>query len=198
MAARGTPGRTTLAQGRPVSALRWLREAHAGLERFDTAGGFEHVCLIPLGRALALTGDLAAAADVQARLHARQHPMVLFLQPDLYLSRAWLAAAQGVSSEAVALAHEAASVAAATGHSAHEVLALHTAVCFGDRSVAARLTALAARVDGPRPRPPPRTRPRWPPTTPTVCGPRRTCWSGWGTCWRPPTRRPRRPPPTSG
>ncbi|MEV7229811.1 LuxR C-terminal-related transcriptional regulator [Polymorphospora sp. NPDC051019] len=144
-------GDVTLAQGRPVSALRWLREAHAGLERFDTAGGFEHVCLIPLGRALALTGDLAAAADVQARLHARQHPMVLFLQPDLYLSRAWLAAAQGVSSEAVALAHEAASVAAATGHSAHEVLALHTAVCFGDRSVAARLTALAARVDGPRP-----------------------------------------------
>ncbi|MEV0393726.1 helix-turn-helix transcriptional regulator [Polymorphospora rubra] len=143
-------GDITLAQGRPVSALRWLREAHAGLERFGEAGGFEHVCLIPLGRALALTGDLTAAADVLARLRTRQHPMVLFLRPDLVLSHAWLAAAQGVSSEAITLAHEAASIAATTGQFAHEVLALHTAVCFGDRSVAGRLTTLADRVDGPR------------------------------------------------
>ncbi|HVE96629.1 MAG TPA: helix-turn-helix transcriptional regulator [Pseudonocardiaceae bacterium] len=31
-----------------------------------------------------------------------------------------------------------------------EVLALHTAVCFGDRTVADRLTELASQVDGPR------------------------------------------------
>ncbi|MEU6078378.1 LuxR C-terminal-related transcriptional regulator [Micromonospora sp. NPDC047074] len=143
-------GDVLLAQGRPVSALRWLREAYAGFEPFDGAGGFEHVCLIPLVRALALTGELTAATEASAKLLAREHPMIQCLRPDLLLSQAWLAAAQGVSSEAIALAREAASVAAATGQCAHEVLALHTATCLGDRSGVERLTALSQQVDGPR------------------------------------------------
>ncbi|MFE4173832.1 LuxR C-terminal-related transcriptional regulator [Streptomyces sp. NPDC056909] len=145
-------GEVTLAQGRPVSALRWLREAHAGLERFGHAGGFEYACLIHLVRALALTGDLAAGRDAMAELLAGQHPTLLFLRPDMLLAQAWMAAAEGASSTAKAFAHEAASVAVATGQLAHEVLALHTALCFGDRSVAGRLAELATRVDGPRAR----------------------------------------------
>ncbi|WP_433686633.1 LuxR C-terminal-related transcriptional regulator [Micromonospora carbonacea] len=145
-------GDALLAQGRPVSALRWLREAYAGFEPFDGAGGFEHVCLIPLIRALALTGDLTAATEASARLRARQHPMLQCLRPDMLLSNAWLAAAQGLSTEAITLAREAASVAAAAGQSAHEVLALHTATCLGDRSTVGRLVALTQQVDGPRAR----------------------------------------------
>ncbi|MFZ0214355.1 MAG: helix-turn-helix transcriptional regulator, partial [Candidatus Dormiibacterota bacterium] len=38
----------------------------------------------------------------------------------------------------------------AQDQSAVEVLALHTAVCFGDRTVADRLALLATQVDGPR------------------------------------------------
>ncbi|MFF3855517.1 LuxR C-terminal-related transcriptional regulator [Micromonospora sp. NPDC002575] len=143
-------GDVLLAQGRPASALRWLREAYAGFEPFDRVGGFEHVCLIPLIRALALTGDLTAAVEAAEKLRAREHPMMQCLRPDMLLSHAWLAAAQGVSSKAIALAREAASVAAATGQSAHEVLALHAATCLGDRSAVERLTALAHQVDGPR------------------------------------------------
>ncbi|KXK63794.1 hypothetical protein AWW66_01020 [Micromonospora rosaria] len=93
-------GDVLLARGRPVSALRWLREAYARLEPFDHAGGFEHVCLIPLIRALALTGDLTAAAEASATLRAREHPMMRFLRPDLLLSQAALAAAQGLASRA--------------------------------------------------------------------------------------------------
>ncbi|OZV77137.1 hypothetical protein CA850_24295 [Micromonospora echinospora] len=145
-------GDVLLAQGRPVSALRWLREAYAALEPFDRAGGFEHACLIPLVRALALTGDLTAATEASAKLRAREHPMIRCLRPDMLLSQAWLAAAQGVSSEAIALAREAASVASVAGQSAHEVLALHTATCLGDRSAVERLAALTRQVDGPRAR----------------------------------------------
>ncbi|MER5627904.1 LuxR C-terminal-related transcriptional regulator [Streptosporangium sp. NPDC002544] len=145
-------GDAILAQGRPVSALQWLLEAHAGLERFDHAGGFEYACLIPLSRALVLAGDLVAGEEVLAKLRANEHPTLLFLRPDMLLAQAWMAAAQGVSSDAIAFARQAASVAVAAGQFAHEVQALHTAVCFGDRSVVERLAALATRVDGPRAR----------------------------------------------
>jgi len=50
----------------------------------------------------------------------------------------------------VALAHKSAAVAAAQTQHAVEVLALHTAASFGDATVAGRLAALAAHVDGPR------------------------------------------------
>jgi DNA-binding CsgD family transcriptional regulator len=66
------------------------------------------------------------------------------------LIRAWVAAAEGVVSEAITVAHEAAAVAARRGQLAHEMLALHTAVCFGDGSVADQLAELAAQVHGPR------------------------------------------------
>ena len=62
-----------------------------------------------------------------------------------------MAAAQGVSSDAIAFAQQAASVAVTAGQFAHEVQALHTAVCFGDRSVGGR-RAPATLVDGPRAR----------------------------------------------
>jgi hypothetical protein len=61
-----------------------------------------------------------------------------------------VAAAEGSVGEAVALARQAAEVAASQHQPAVEVVALHTAVCFGDRTVADRLTQLAIQVDGPR------------------------------------------------
>jgi hypothetical protein len=61
-----------------------------------------------------------------------------------------VAAAEGSVGEAVALACRAAEGAASQHQPATEVAALHTAVCFGDRTVADRLTQLATQVDGPR------------------------------------------------
>jgi DNA-binding NarL/FixJ family response regulator len=59
-----------------------------------------------------------------------------------------VAAEGGVS--AATLARQAAEVAASQHQPAVEVLALHTAVCFGDRTVADRLTQLAAQAAGAR------------------------------------------------
>jgi DNA-binding NarL/FixJ family response regulator len=68
----------------------------------------------------------------------------------MLLAQAWVAAAEGSLREALSLTRQAAGVAAAQHQLAAEVFALHTAVCFGDRSVADRLAELATQVDGPR------------------------------------------------
>jgi DNA-binding NarL/FixJ family response regulator len=72
------------------------------------------------------------------------------LEPEARLAQAWVAAAEGSVSEAVGLARQAAEVAASQHQPAVEVLALHTAVCFGDRTVAEWLAQLTTQVDGPR------------------------------------------------
>jgi DNA-binding NarL/FixJ family response regulator len=55
-----------------------------------------------------------------------------------------------LTSESVARSHHVAELARAQNQPAVEVFALHTAVCFGDRTVADRLAQLATQVDGPR------------------------------------------------
>jgi DNA-binding NarL/FixJ family response regulator len=143
-------GYVELARGRLGASLRRLQEARAGFTAFGTVGGWLFACLIELTRALAICGDTAAARQALADMEAERHPGLVCLDPEMMLSRAWVIAAEGALSEAVGLAHEAAEVAAAAGQCAREVLALQTAVCFGDRTVADRLAQLAAQVDGPR------------------------------------------------
>jgi len=142
-------GHAALAAGRLRTAIRWYREARAGLAPSDTSG-FETNCLLGLTLALAMSGDAAAAHEAWDELADDHPPVCVFLDPDRELARAWVAAADGAVSQAVAHAHEAARVAAERGQFAHEVVALQAAVCFGDRTVADRLTELAAVVDGPR------------------------------------------------
>lgn len=143
-------GDTELAQGRLSSALRLLSDARASLESHGDTGGWRYSCLISLTRARALTGDLAATRRTLADLQEHHHPTLIFLEPELLLARTWVAAAEGAVSEAITLAHEAAAVAAGREQLGHEVLALQTAVCFGDHTVADRLAELATMVDGPR------------------------------------------------
>jgi ATP/maltotriose-dependent transcriptional regulator MalT len=83
---------------------------------------------------------------------AAWNPALAFLEPELLLAQAWVAAAEGSISEAVALARQAAEAAVTQHQPAVEVVALHTAVCFGDRTVVDRLAELATQVDGPRAR----------------------------------------------
>lgn len=143
-------GEAALARGRPRTATRWLQEARAGVERYGDSGGWRYATLISLTQALAVTGDVTGAERAQADLHRHRHPTLAFLDSEMILADAWVAAAQGAVSEAVALAHQAVELAARQGQPAHEVLALHTAARFGDRTVADRLATLAERVDGPR------------------------------------------------
>ncbi|MFD9734540.1 LuxR C-terminal-related transcriptional regulator [Umezawaea sp. NPDC059074] len=139
-----------LACGRVAGAVRWLREGRAGVEPFGDAGGWRYATLVALTRALAVSGDLGAARRALTELEHHHHPGVGMLDPEMVLARAWVAAAEGATSRAVVLAHDAAALAADRGELAHEVHALHTAVCFGDGSPAARLAELASCVDGPR------------------------------------------------
>jgi DNA-binding NarL/FixJ family response regulator len=135
--------------GRLGAAVRDLREAWAGFAKVDEEGyGFRS--LLSLTHALAQAGDAAGARQALTELEAERHPAFVFCDPEVLQARGWVAAAEGALTEAIRLAREGASLAAARSQPGYEVLALHTAVRFGDRTAAGRLAELAATVNGPR------------------------------------------------
>ncbi|MEV6110645.1 AAA family ATPase, partial [Streptomyces sp. NPDC051940] len=142
-------GQAALASGRVRTAVDRLREARAGLESL-AAHEFRHRCRLHLTQALALSGDAPGARRMLTELLADEHPAYRVLAPDVVLARAWVAAAEGSTSEAAGAAREAAELARTQDAPAYEVLALQTAVCFGDRAAADRLAELAPLVQGPR------------------------------------------------
>ncbi|MGH3781960.1 MAG: LuxR C-terminal-related transcriptional regulator [Pseudonocardiaceae bacterium] len=136
-------------RGHVKTAARWSRQAIAAIHGVDP-GGYSLGGLIFLTGALGMAGDATSARQAFVEMTALRNPTFAFLEPEVRLAGAWVAAAEGGVSEAVALARKAAEVAASQHQSAVEVLALHTAVCFGDRTVANRLAQLATEVDGTR------------------------------------------------
>lgn len=142
-------GRVALARGKVVEAARGLREVCAGMRETDTVGWL-YRNLLSLAQALAMAGDAAAAGRFLAEAESQEHPAFSFLAPELILTRAWVSAAQGATTEATTLARDASVLARDRGQFGHEMFALHTAVRFGDRSAAERLGQLTAHLDGPR------------------------------------------------
>ncbi|MEU7754406.1 LuxR family transcriptional regulator [Micromonospora sp. NPDC049101] len=136
-------------QGRLRTAIRNLREAWAGFANVDTEG-YSFRTLLSLTHALAMAGDAPAARQALGWLEEQRHPSFAFCDPEVLLAHAWVSAAEGSLTEAVRLARDSAVLAATRGHPGYEVLALHAAVRFGDRTVAARLAELATVVNGPR------------------------------------------------
>jgi DNA-binding CsgD family transcriptional regulator len=135
-------GHAALAGGRVGDALLLLREAWATLA--DSGHEFRFRCRTLLATALAQAGQASPAAPLLAGIVAGHHPAYRLFLPDDLLARAWGAAAQGSTTEAVSYAVAAAGLARDTGAPAYEVLAWQTAVQFGDATTAvARLTALA-------------------------------------------------------
>lgn len=143
-------GQAALAKGQVDTALRWLHEARAGLDAVGDIGGWLFRCRLSLVQALAMAGEADAATRALAELEANIHPGFVFLKPEVMLAQAWVAAAEGAVSQAAVIGRQAADLAANAGQIAHEVLALETAVGFGDRDVVDRLAMLATQVDGPR------------------------------------------------
>lgn len=142
-------GQAALAAGQVATAVRWLREARAGLASLETHE-FLCRCLLHLTQAYGMAGDPDRARQTLDELTRRWHPAYTVMEPDLPLARAWVSAAEGASTEAIVAAHEAADLAASRDQPAYEVIALQTATCFGDRTVAERLSRLATAVEGPR------------------------------------------------
>ena len=141
-------GQAELARGRVRTAERWLREAWAGLR--DSSHEFRFRCRMHLTQALALQGDAAAARELLGDLEADRHPAYTLMEPEIELARAWVVASEGAISEAVVAAHAAADLAHSRSSAAYEVLALQTALGFGDHTVGGRLIELAGMVEGPR------------------------------------------------
>jgi DNA-binding NarL/FixJ family response regulator len=123
--------------------------SHCGSQIADP-GGWSFYALTALTGAFGMAGEVALARQAFVEMTAARHPTFMHLEPEVLLAQAWVAAAEGAVSEAVALARQAADVAQSQHQPAQEVCALHTAVCFGDRRVADRLAQLAIEVDGPR------------------------------------------------
>ncbi|KAA1424992.1 AAA family ATPase [Mumia zhuanghuii] len=140
-------GHAALAAGRVTDALLALREAWAGLA--DSGHEFRFRCRTLLATALGQAGEAEQAAPLLAGIAAEQHPAYRLFLPDDLLARAWVAAADGSTTEAVGHAVAAADLARRMGTPAYEVLAWQTAVQLGDASAA--VAALAELTDlGPR------------------------------------------------
>lgn len=140
-------GAVAACRGQGKTAARCFRQslasgADTGLPAFTL--------LVDLPGVLGMAGDGSLARQALDELDAARPHGFVYLEPELWLTRAWVAAAEGSVSEAIALARDAAKLAASHPQPAVEVLALHAAVCFGDRTVVDRLAVLATQIDGPR------------------------------------------------
>ncbi|MGQ0776757.1 MAG: LuxR C-terminal-related transcriptional regulator [Pseudonocardiales bacterium] len=138
-----------MSRGQIRTAVRCYRQIIAGIHGADPGGLVFHG-LVTLTSALGMAGDATLARQTLVEMTAARHPAFRLREPHALLAGAWVAAAEGCLSEAVAQARHAAEVAASQDQPAVEVFALHTAVCLGDRTVAERLALLATQVEGPR------------------------------------------------
>ncbi len=145
-------GRAALGAGR-------VQEAHALLEPVinvffaggDVNGlGYRYqICDI---LALAMGGTEGKAGAALDHLERHRYRSYGFVDFELDLARAWVAASRGVTSTAIEMCLSAAQNACKNGQFAAEVLCLQTATQFGARSCGARLRELESVVEGPRAR----------------------------------------------
>jgi len=143
-------GRAARGACRLPLACSLLGSVADGLSAGDKANGWWYRCQLPLTIALAMRGLTGEAAAALAALGDRRHPSWQCLDYEYAIARAWVAAAQGAVSAAVATLLSAAETARASGQFAAEVMCLQTATQFGDHSGTSRLGELAAIVEGPR------------------------------------------------
>ncbi|WP_156042610.1 helix-turn-helix transcriptional regulator [Rhodococcus sp. UNC363MFTsu5.1] len=139
------------AAGRAESASRRISSVLPLCGANFEAIGVVYRYRIDLLAAYAVSGDREAAARTQRELSAHPHRMfAVTYQAHEMLAEAWLTAARGEVSTAIAQARRGADVAATNSHLTHEACCLEAATRFGDSTTTARLTELAALVDGPR------------------------------------------------
>ncbi len=143
-------GRAALASGDLDEACSLLESVVDPLFARGDFQGFGYRYEISYAIALAMRGMIDQATAALAHLEQHRHPSCLFVDYERQLAHAWLAACQGVTSEAIRRALTAAVNARANGQFAAEVMCLQTATQFGDSTSARRLRELEAIVEGPR------------------------------------------------
>jgi len=101
-----------------------------------------------LARCYAVLGSIDQAERVLADAKEHSGQFMALHDPEVLISKAWVAAAKGGERPGMELARAAADSARRSGQFAVEAGALHHAARFGDHTVADRLSALADHVDG--------------------------------------------------
>lgn len=134
-------------RGKFVDVISPIEQALAALVGEDTLP-WQLPAQLLLARAHAALGrpDKADVVMADAARHIGRH-MAIY-DPQVILANAWVAAARGGDKTAIMLARKASHAAHESGQYAVAAEALHDAARFGDRSVSARLSSLAGRVQG--------------------------------------------------
>lgn len=135
-------------RGRFRAAIAAFEQALAALNA-DCTLPWQLPARLVLARAYAAVGEVDQAERVLADAEEHSGPHMALHEPQRMIARAWVAAAEHSQHTAIDLARKAADLAHRTGQYAQEAEALHHAARFGDRTLATRLAAVAARVQGP-------------------------------------------------
>ena len=139
-------GSVDLARGRFATAAARMEQTVAALTTQSAA--WWSVPRMSLAQAYCGLGRADAADATIAELHTRAGAHRAVFSPQLRIVEAWLAAARGNVSGAIAAAIDAADLARQSGQCAIETQALRDAARFGDRTSLQRLVDVAEAVDG--------------------------------------------------
>ncbi|HEU0191710.1 MAG TPA: helix-turn-helix transcriptional regulator, partial [Mycobacterium sp.] len=141
-------GTVEVARGRFVDALSRMEQTVAALTS-ESAASWSYPARLLLAQSYCVLGRVEPGAKMIAELRTRSGRHVAVFKPQQRIAESWLAAAQGSVSIAIETALDAAQSAKSSGQIAIEMLALHDAARFGDRSCLERLAEVAGSVDGP-------------------------------------------------
>ena len=141
-------GIVEVARGQFGAAMGRMEETVAALTA-ETAASWSFPARLLLAQSYCALGEVEAGRKIVAELRGRVGRHVAVFEPQLRIAEAWLAAAEGQVSGAISAALEAADAAASSGQHAVELMALHAAARFGDRSSLQRLVDVATGIDGP-------------------------------------------------
>jgi DNA-binding CsgD family transcriptional regulator len=141
-------GTVEMGRGQLRVAMGRLEETLAALSG-ESAAAWNLPARLLLVQCYCGLGYDAAAAPLVAELRELVSRGATMLEPPVRIAEAWLAAAMGHLSGAITAAIEAADLAAASGQRAIELMALHAAARFGDKTCLPRVVEVASAIGGP-------------------------------------------------
>ena len=141
-------GTVEVARGQLRAAAARMSETLAAVGD-DGSASWNLPARLLLAQSLCALGNVEDAAPVVAELRGCVGRHGTMFEPQVRIAEAWLAAAEGHITGAVAAAVEAADLAASSGQRAVELMALHAAARFGDTASLQRLIEVAGDIEGP-------------------------------------------------
>ncbi|WP_286171848.1 LuxR family transcriptional regulator [Mycobacterium sp. BK086] len=141
-------GTVEMGRGQLRVAMGRLEETLAALSG-ESAASWNLPARLLLVQCYCGLGYDAEAAPLVAELRELVSRGATMFEPHVRNVEGWLAAAMGHTSGAITAALEAADLAAASGQRAIELMALHAAARFGDKSCLPRVVEVASAIGGP-------------------------------------------------